>query len=226
MDIDSDNDGITDNIEAQTTNGFIAPSGVGGTPGFTDINQDGLDDNYDNRNGDTLDENSAAATVADAIINPVNTDGDNQADFLDTNSDNEGGNDTAEAGLTGFASGPSTSSNDADEDGLFDVFDTQNDTSADDGFFVNEGIDTGATTFPDADGDASGGVPLTADVDFRDAQFDSSPPTAQDDNFDTNEDAGVSGNVLQDNGNGVDSCLLYTSPSPRDATLSRMPSSA
>ena len=25
---------------------------------------------------------------------------------------------------------------------------------------------------------------------------------------------------------GVESCLLYTSPSPRDATLSRMPSSA
>jgi len=29
--------------------------------------------------------------------------------------------------------------------------------------------------------------------------------------------------VEEDNGNG---CLLYTSPSPRDATLSRMPSSA
>ena len=28
------------------------------------------------------------------------------------------------------------------------------------------------------------------------------------------------------NENGCDSCLLYTSPSPRDATLSRMPSSA
>ena len=27
-------------------------------------------------------------------------------------------------------------------------------------------------------------------------------------------------------GSGVLSCLLYTSPSPRDATLSRMPSSA
>ena len=26
--------------------------------------------------------------------------------------------------------------------------------------------------------------------------------------------------------NEVDGCLLYTSPSPRDATLSRMPSSA
>ena len=29
-----------------------------------------------------------------------------------------------------------------------------------------------------------------------------------------------------DNENGVKACLLYTSPSPRDATLSRMPSSA
>ena len=28
------------------------------------------------------------------------------------------------------------------------------------------------------------------------------------------------------NGLGISSCLLYTSPSPRDATLSRMPSSA
>ena len=27
-------------------------------------------------------------------------------------------------------------------------------------------------------------------------------------------------------GQGVETCLLYTSPSPRDATLSRMPSSA
>ena len=52
LDIDSDNDGITDNIEAQTTAGFIAPSGVGGTAAFIDINQDGLDDNFDSRNAD------------------------------------------------------------------------------------------------------------------------------------------------------------------------------
>ena len=33
--------------------------------------------------------------------------------------------------------------------------------------------------------------------------------------------------LLQDNmANGYNGCLLYTSPSPRDATLSRMPSSA
>ncbi len=45
LDIDSDNDGITDTIEAQTSDGFIAPSGVAGTQGFTDVNRDGLDDN-------------------------------------------------------------------------------------------------------------------------------------------------------------------------------------
>ena len=33
-------------------------------------------------------------------------------------------------------------------------------------------------------------------------------------------------NSVQDSSNQEDNCLLYTSPSPRDATLSRMPSSA
>ena len=38
---------------------------------------------------------------------------------------------------------------------------------------------------------------------------------------------GVAGNDTAFGGEGNDSlCLLYTSPSPRDATLSRMPSSA
>ena len=35
-----------------------------------------------------------------------------------------------------------------------------------------------------------------------------------------------SGVKLISNAGGVNPCLLYTSPSPRDATLSRMPSSA
>ena len=33
-------------------------------------------------------------------------------------------------------------------------------------------------------------------------------------------------NTLKEDGKSIYSCLLYTSPSPRDATLSRMPSSA
>ena len=63
----------------------------------------------------------------------------------------------------------SDSSTDADGDGLFDVFDTQNGTTADDGFNVNESIDTGALSLPDDDNDASLGQPLEHDVDFRDA---------------------------------------------------------
>ena len=66
LDIDSDNDGITDNIEGQSTAGYIAPSGTGN--GITDINQDGLDDNYDTRSlangGAGLTATSSAASSA------------------------------------------------------------------------------------------------------------------------------------------------------------------
>ncbi|WP_298497387.1 CshA/CshB family fibrillar adhesin-related protein, partial [uncultured Algibacter sp.] len=41
LDIDSDNDGIPDNVEAQPTVGYIAPSGNG--TGMTDTNDDGVD---------------------------------------------------------------------------------------------------------------------------------------------------------------------------------------
>ena len=75
LDLDSDGDGIPDNIEAQTTAGFKAPSGV-------DANKDGVDDAYGTG------------------LTPVDTDGDGKQDYLDTNSDGTGGTDTAEAGLT------------------------------------------------------------------------------------------------------------------------------
>ena len=38
--------------------------------------------------------------------------------------------------------------------------------------------------------------------------------------------AGTALQVQGDNGSGKTTCLLYTSPSPRDRTRSRMPSSA
>ena len=37
---------------------------------------------------------------------------------------------------------------------------------------------------------------------------------------------GATSDLFKEMVNAVDACLLYTSPSPRDATLSRMPSSA
>ena len=150
LDIDTDNDGITDNIEAQTTVGYIAPNA---DDAATLASNNGLNSAYVVTNG----------------LTPVDTDNDGDADYLDTDSDNEGGNDTVEAGLTGTATGLSTAATDADGDGLFDVFDTQNGTATDDGYDVNESLAAGALALPDSDGDASGGVPLTADVDFRDA---------------------------------------------------------
>jgi len=144
LDIDSDNDGITDNIEAQTTDGYIAPSGVGGTPGFIDVNQDGLDDNYDTRTGITA--TTTAATVTDGEgLTPVNSDAgattpDTTADFLDTDADNDGADDAAEAGhgealiTNGTLSDATT---DADGDGLFDVFETALDANTNDGYMIS-----------------------------------------------------------------------------------------
>ncbi|MEO1596892.1 MAG: hypothetical protein AAFS02_16755, partial [Pseudomonadota bacterium] len=145
LDIDSDNDGITDNIEAQTTAGYIAPTP--GTP-ITDINGDGLDDVYDTR-GSTLTGTSTAATTGAGNgegLTPVNSDAgaatsDVTPDYLDTDSDNDGSDDGAENGLTpGIQIGLSSNTTDVDGDGLFDVFETAIDGNDDDGFVVNEGV--------------------------------------------------------------------------------------
>lgn len=74
LDLDSDGDGIPDNVEAQSTLGYIAPSGT--------VNAFGVDTNY----------------VSGLV--PVNTDGTDNPDYLDLDSDNEGDNDTIEADLT------------------------------------------------------------------------------------------------------------------------------
>jgi len=74
LDLDSDGDGIPDNVEAQSTIGYITPSGS------FDVN--GVDSSYTSG------------------LTPENTDGTDNPDYLDLDSDNEGGDDTTEAGIT------------------------------------------------------------------------------------------------------------------------------
>ena len=114
-DIDSDNDGIPDNIEGQTTNSYSLPSG-------SDNDGDGIDNTYDNFNGFGGDG-----------IHPPDTDGDGTPDYMDLDTDNDGladlyeGNDLNLNGVVDDA--VVLSGIDTDGDGLDDFFDSDN-TSA------------------------------------------------------------------------------------------------
>jgi len=86
LDVDSDNDGIPDNIEAQTTVGYTAP----GT--FTDADSDGLNDIYDANDSD------ASITASIGLI-PIDTDTDTNPDYLDLDTDGDSLFDIDEAGI-------------------------------------------------------------------------------------------------------------------------------
>ncbi len=157
LDLDSDNDGITDNVEAQASAQYRAPSGI-------DLNQDGLDDVYDTRN---VSAGTSAATSLN-VNAPVNTDGEDSADYLDEDSDNDGINDIAER-LDG-APDTLTSMADTDGDGLLDIFEGSN---SDDGFDANDENLSGAIlnlgdSDNDTNADGSGAVAGEQDFDYRD----------------------------------------------------------
>ena len=96
LDLDSDGDGIPDNVEGQVTVGYIEPSG-------NDTDSNGVDDAYDT-NGNWID--------------PVNTDNAaDGADYIDTDSDDDGMRDTTEAAIV-------LDNSDGDNDGLDDITDT------------------------------------------------------------------------------------------------------
>jgi len=142
LDLDTDNDGIPDNIEAQTTLGYIAPSGI--NAGITDNNNNGLDDNYETSQGGT-------------DITPVNTDGLDNPDYTDLDSDNDATPDIQENGDSDNV----ISGTDTDNDGLDDNFEG---SGLNDGYDVNDEINTPSTDLPDTDIDVNSG----GDVDYRD----------------------------------------------------------
>ncbi|MBM7069284.1 putative Ig domain-containing protein [Actibacterium sp. 188UL27-1] len=153
LDLDSDNDGIADNIEAQTTAGYDAPSG-------SDTDQDGLDNAYD----DTPNGNSNGA--GSNGLDPVDTDSDGADDIFDRDSDGDGLLDQVEAGF-----GAVSNTTDTDQDGLLNVFENG---STNDGYNTNDGVVPLNGTLTDSDKDAVSGsiTPLVSDLDYRDAQND------------------------------------------------------
>ncbi|MEM6895693.1 MAG: hypothetical protein AAF554_18510, partial [Bacteroidota bacterium] len=76
LDVDSDIDGIRDNIEAQSFTNFVPPSGI-------DANQNGLDDAYEGTYG--------------FGIEPISSDDDEFPDYRDFDSDDDGIKDKIEA---------------------------------------------------------------------------------------------------------------------------------
>ncbi|MEO0473323.1 MAG: T9SS type A sorting domain-containing protein, partial [Bacteroidota bacterium] len=133
VDLDADNDGITDIIEAGGTDS----NRDGMADGSTDADNDGLLDTYDANASDgyggTGTNGSALMTVATDGVDADNrleytagsgiadTDGDDVPDFLDADSDNDGIYDMYEAQATnGFTP---ISGNDNDGDGVDNAFD-------------------------------------------------------------------------------------------------------
>jgi gliding motility-associated-like protein len=112
LDIDSDNDGIVDNIESQLTSTYAAPTGL-------DADNDGIDNAYDNING-----------FGGSGNNPLlaNADGGTAPDYVDTDADNDGKRDIIEGwdlNNNGIIDGAEKSGGaiDGDNDGLLDGYD-------------------------------------------------------------------------------------------------------
>ncbi|WP_419206867.1 GEVED domain-containing protein [Photobacterium leiognathi] len=164
QDIDADDDGIPDNIEAQTTANYIFPANDDAT---TYHNNVGVNSNYLTTNNGALG------------LSPVNTDAtssipvrvDTTPDYLDTDSDGDGVLDIAENGPDSIHPGAGAST-DTDGDGLWDIFDGMDSSGASAWHPADELLSSllalRVASFGDADGDAAQFEPLAQDLDFRD----------------------------------------------------------
>ena len=154
---------------------------------------------------------------------PVDTDGDGTPDFQDLDSDNDGTPDGGTAPVTGPDTDgdgiPNQVDLDDDNDGIPDTLEGALDADGD-GFQDAGALDKDGDGTPDAfdlDSDNDG------ILDNQEARLDLALVQSLDQVVNGAIDIGV---PVGANGLADIICLLYTSPSPRDATLSRMPSSA
>ncbi len=148
LDIDSDDDGIPDNVEAQSTAGYRAPSG-------------------------TIDPATGIDTSYGTGIVPVDTDRDNLVDMFDSDTDNDGTPDIEENGQANVLTHV-----DADTDGLDDNLDAVTGVLDVNDEVTNGALAELIAVFGDVDEDAAlggdldyrdlfdGNPPATASIDF------------------------------------------------------------
>ncbi|KGL63876.1 choice-of-anchor D domain-containing protein [Polaribacter sp. Hel1_85] len=139
-DLDTDNDGIPDNIEAQSTKDYIAPTGVYDANGIDTAYGEGL-------TPENTDENAAVGS-------------DSIPDYLDLDSDGDGLYDIVESG-SNLDHTDGRTDNPVGANGLDDDLDTADNYADINGIFDNTQTDN----FTDADGDSNN---ANGDVDFRD----------------------------------------------------------
>ena len=193
LDIDSDNDGVLDNIEAQDYTAYIAPSG-------SDTDGDGIDNNYE----------------TNPLISFPNTDNTGKPNYLDIDSDDDGIPDNVEAQSTaGYLKPEGTNKaydgqiptsddipfgNDSDGDGLDDAYDTSVGIPNSGGITPESTVPTTAPDYINADSDgdlipdiqengmANAVSGNDADGDGLDDEFEgvNTDPTL--DNFDVNDE--------------------------------------
>ena len=106
LDIDSDDDGITDNIEGQSTLSYVVPMD-------TDTDGDGLNNNYD------ITPNAFGGNG----ITPYDHDFDGLPDYIDLDTDNDGALDINEGSHIFNINYANILTTDADGDGLLDQYD-------------------------------------------------------------------------------------------------------
>lgn len=116
-DIDSDNDGITDNVEAQATCSYKPPTG-------SDCDKDGVDDAYD------ASSQCVTCVRTSTGLTPYDKDGDLTPDYLDLDTDNDGALDIYEGHTINSQVPPANywtgATTDTDKDGLINYFDNFN----------------------------------------------------------------------------------------------------
>ncbi|WP_166435238.1 Ig-like domain-containing protein [Christiangramia sabulilitoris] len=161
LDLDSDNDTTPDNIEGQTTLGYVAFAA-------SDTDGDGIVDSYDYNQGNA--------------IFPVDTDGDGTPDYLDLDSDDDTKADIIEANTVVVSNTGGRTNNPVGSNGLDNNYDgTAGDTYADpNGIYDN----TQADNFPDEDDDVYAG----GDVDYRDTSFNDNDNDGIVDSVDLDDD--------------------------------------